>query len=118
MFDSELAAALYQNKILSPINCEGCGSPPAFCRSWARDDDGEWVMARPGQCWCQHTKNYVSDIILGLYYCGRSELQDTIVDYYNTWGYFFGSITEERVARYLARPVMVDGVASSCNGLS
>lgn len=113
LFNSELAAAFYQKNILSPIHCENCGTPPAFCRSWARDDDGEWVMASPGQYWCQHTKNYISDIILGLYYCGRSEFQDTMVDYYSNWDFFFGSVTEERVARYLARQIMVEGVASS-----
>ncbi|OWT42309.1 hypothetical protein VFPPC_18572 [Pochonia chlamydosporia 170] len=113
LFNKELGAALYQAKILPHVDCQNCGIPTSFCHSWVRDDDGEWVVANPRRYQCQYKQHYVSEIVLGLYCCGRTEFRDTVVDYHSNWHYFMGSLNGERVANYLARGIAVESVHSS-----
>lgn len=59
--------------------------------NWARKDDGEWVVADPSRQQCRYTQHYLSDIVLGLYCCGRAEFRDIATDCVDNWSSIDGA---------------------------
>lgn len=76
---SELGIAMYYDGILPSSGCRNCHIPFDFCNSWAREEGGEWAMVRPDRLRCQYGPYLLADTIIGLFHCGKSEIQQSFL---------------------------------------
>lgn len=76
----ELGEAMYEEGILPSNGCDSCHLPYDFCNGWMRNEGGEWVTHDISGRHCQYGRYLLSDTMIGLYYCGRSELKQEIQD--------------------------------------
>lgn len=112
LFKTGLREALYYNGILPDTGCGDCRIPIPSCNNWAKNDHGDFV-ANESICQCQYSLTFVSGIVLGLYYCGKSEFRSEILDEVLDSVEDADCYDEESVACFLARPLTVHEVQAS-----
>ncbi|KAL7940767.1 hypothetical protein V8C42DRAFT_361765 [Trichoderma barbatum] len=77
---SQLSEAMYEEGFLPSNGCNTCRLPHDLCSAWMRNDEGEWALADTAHKSCQYDRYLLADTIIGLYYCGKSEFQQQILD--------------------------------------
>jgi hypothetical protein len=117
MLRSELAEAMYTERIVPNYGCNTCHLPYDFCDDWTRVGDGEWVTITTAKgVLCQFGRHLLYDTIIGLYHCGKRHLMDEfqkIANEYSIKGGLAVTYDETTIARALSQQVIVTNVVGS-----